>query len=345
MRPRPVQPGSPDPRAAGRESRRYLLLSATMGAGHDAVAAVLGDRLTATGHQISRADVLDLLPAGLGRVIRSFYHAVIRHLPALYAGIYQVFFRDGAEPRPSATPLRPGRRRPARADRPVPARCRRTGLPPGGPGDRPAPRPRGPGGAERGGGDRLRRPPAVAPPRQRPVPVPGPADRRPGRAVGRPARGGVRPAGGRAVHPAAVTRPRGVVARVPRRPGQARDPVVHRRLGRRHPRRADRPPARRSGYRPVVLCGENERLRHEVLASPVPSSWAGSTTCPSHGCRGRAHRRRGQQARCRPWPPACRRRLPAHPRARRRGRPADGGPGPDRLRPRARAASPSPVGR
>ena len=76
-----------------------------MGSGHNEVAAALGDRLTAAGHQVSRADVLDLLPAGLGRAIRSFYHATISHFPVLYAGIYQVFFRDGAEPRPGGTPL------------------------------------------------------------------------------------------------------------------------------------------------------------------------------------------------------------------------------------------------
>jgi UDP-N-acetylglucosamine:LPS N-acetylglucosamine transferase len=105
MRPRLVQPGSPGLLPAAPEPRRFLVLSATMGSGHDAVAVALGARLTAAGHQVSRADVLDLLPAGLGRVICSFYHATNRHLPALYAGIYQVFFRDGAEPRPAGTPL------------------------------------------------------------------------------------------------------------------------------------------------------------------------------------------------------------------------------------------------
>jgi UDP-N-acetylglucosamine:LPS N-acetylglucosamine transferase len=105
VRPRLVQPGSPGPRPAAPESLRYLLLSATMGSGHDTVAAALGDRLTARGHQVGRADVLDLLPVGLGRVIRSAYRAAIRHLPPVYAGIYQVFFRDGAEPRPGGTPL------------------------------------------------------------------------------------------------------------------------------------------------------------------------------------------------------------------------------------------------
>jgi UDP-N-acetylglucosamine:LPS N-acetylglucosamine transferase len=105
MRPRLIQPGPPGPRLPACEPRRFLILSASMGAGHDTVAAALGDRLTAAGHQVSRADVLDLLPAGLGGVIRSFYHLTISHLPALYAGIYQVFFRDGSEPRPGGTPL------------------------------------------------------------------------------------------------------------------------------------------------------------------------------------------------------------------------------------------------
>jgi UDP-N-acetylglucosamine:LPS N-acetylglucosamine transferase len=91
------------PGAGGR--RRFLVLSATMGSGHDAVAAALADRLTAAGHQVARADVLDLLPAGLGPAIRSFYHVTISRLPALYAGIYEVFFRDGAVPRPGSTPL------------------------------------------------------------------------------------------------------------------------------------------------------------------------------------------------------------------------------------------------
>lgn len=86
-------------------SRRYLVLSATMGSGHDTVAAELAGRLAGRGHQVSRADVLGLLPAGTGAALRSFYRVTISHLPALYAGIYDVFFRDGAVPRPASTPL------------------------------------------------------------------------------------------------------------------------------------------------------------------------------------------------------------------------------------------------
>jgi UDP-N-acetylglucosamine:LPS N-acetylglucosamine transferase len=85
--------------------RRFLILSAAMGSGHDTVAAVLAGRLTARGHHVDQADVLSLLPAGLGATVRSFYHLTISHLPALYGGIYQLFFRDGATPRPGSTPL------------------------------------------------------------------------------------------------------------------------------------------------------------------------------------------------------------------------------------------------
>jgi UDP-N-acetylglucosamine:LPS N-acetylglucosamine transferase len=84
---------------------RFLVLSASMGGGHDTVAAELSDRLTGLGHRVSHADVLSLLPAGLGPALRSFYHATITHLPALYAGIYEVFFREGRVPRPGTTPL------------------------------------------------------------------------------------------------------------------------------------------------------------------------------------------------------------------------------------------------
>lgn len=77
-----------------------------MGSGHDAVATVLGDRLTAMGHRLSRADVPGLLPAGLGRALRS-YHATISHLAVVYAGIHEVFLADGTAPRPGSTPWPP----------------------------------------------------------------------------------------------------------------------------------------------------------------------------------------------------------------------------------------------
>jgi UDP-N-acetylglucosamine:LPS N-acetylglucosamine transferase len=90
---------------AGRVSRRFLVLSASMGSGHDTVAVELMTRLRAAGHEADCVDVLDLLPAGVGTGLRTSYRAVIGHLPALYAGVYAAFFRVGAGPRPSSAPL------------------------------------------------------------------------------------------------------------------------------------------------------------------------------------------------------------------------------------------------
>jgi UDP-N-acetylglucosamine:LPS N-acetylglucosamine transferase len=90
---------------AGPAGRRFLVLSASMGSGHDSAASELEKRLAAAGHVVTRADVLDLLPAGLGTALRSFYRGIITHLPAVYAGIYAAFFRDGRGPRPSSDPL------------------------------------------------------------------------------------------------------------------------------------------------------------------------------------------------------------------------------------------------
>ncbi|MEU5716355.1 glycosyltransferase [Streptomyces sp. NPDC020403] len=84
---------------------RFLVLSASMGAGHDAVASELIRRLRAAGDSALLIDVLDLLPPGVGPGLRGFYRNAIRHAPALYAGLYAAFFRTGDGPRPGSTPL------------------------------------------------------------------------------------------------------------------------------------------------------------------------------------------------------------------------------------------------
>ncbi|MGW1408768.1 MGDG synthase family glycosyltransferase [Streptomyces sp. NPDC002403] len=84
---------------------RFLILSAGMGSGHHAVAAELTRRLEAGGGLTTTIDVLDLLPTGIGSGLRSFYRSVICRAPLVYAGLYAAFFRAGGAPRPGSAPL------------------------------------------------------------------------------------------------------------------------------------------------------------------------------------------------------------------------------------------------
>ena len=87
--------------------RRLLVVSAGMGAGHDAVAAELARRLTDLGCQVQRRDLLTLLPRGVGPALRRSYRLTIRHWPALYGLVYAAFFRpDGRGPQdPGSAPI------------------------------------------------------------------------------------------------------------------------------------------------------------------------------------------------------------------------------------------------
>ncbi|MFI2759147.1 galactosyldiacylglycerol synthase [Streptomyces echinatus] len=76
-----------------------------MGAGHDTVAAELARRATARGHEAHVADVLRLLPYGLGTGLRRGYRVSVRHLPWVYAGVYGALLREGHGPRPGGVPL------------------------------------------------------------------------------------------------------------------------------------------------------------------------------------------------------------------------------------------------
>ncbi|MGP3977073.1 MGDG synthase family glycosyltransferase [Streptomyces sp. 8N114] len=86
---------------------RFLLLSASMGAGHDAVAHELAHRLRARGHEATVRDVLTLLPADIGQGLRAGYRAAVRHVPRLYGAVYAGFLATvgGPGPRPSSAPL------------------------------------------------------------------------------------------------------------------------------------------------------------------------------------------------------------------------------------------------
>ncbi|GIH61748.1 MGDG synthase family glycosyltransferase [Microbispora siamensis] len=82
---------------------RALIVSASMGAGHDAVAAELARRLAAAGARVEVVDVLALLPLRLGVLLRWWYRGVMLRAPWLYALVYRVFFVSRRAP--STSPL------------------------------------------------------------------------------------------------------------------------------------------------------------------------------------------------------------------------------------------------
>ena len=97
-------PSSPPPHHRGA-ARRVLVLSASMGAGHDTVARELVRRARAQGHEADTVDLMRLLPYGTGPGLRAFYRTSVRHAPWVYDGLYRAFLRPGDHTRPSGVPL------------------------------------------------------------------------------------------------------------------------------------------------------------------------------------------------------------------------------------------------
>ncbi|MFC6082958.1 MGDG synthase family glycosyltransferase [Sphaerisporangium aureirubrum] len=87
-------------------ARRVLVLTASMGAGHDGVAGELARRLTLDGARVLVIDVLRLLPLRLGPLLRWWYRTTVLRTPWIYEIVYQVFFVPRRHTRgPSAAPL------------------------------------------------------------------------------------------------------------------------------------------------------------------------------------------------------------------------------------------------
>ncbi|WP_374225536.1 galactosyldiacylglycerol synthase [Streptomyces sp. Vc74B-19] len=91
--------------ARAGDARRVLLISASMGAGHDTVARELARRAREQGHEAETVDLMKLLPYGTGSGLRTFYRTSVRHAPWVYDGLYRAFLRPGAGARPSGVPL------------------------------------------------------------------------------------------------------------------------------------------------------------------------------------------------------------------------------------------------
>ncbi|GAA2642709.1 glycosyltransferase [Paractinoplanes durhamensis] len=74
---------------------RVVVVSASIGAGHDGAAAEITRRLRATGAEVDRFDFLDLLPAGWGRSIKQTYARQLAYAPASWGRLLGAMGRPG----------------------------------------------------------------------------------------------------------------------------------------------------------------------------------------------------------------------------------------------------------
>jgi processive 1,2-diacylglycerol beta-glucosyltransferase len=70
-----------------------LIISASMGAGHDGAAREMQSRLRRAGHDAEVHDFLDAAPLRIGGVVRRSYEIELRHAPGAYDRTYQLWYR------------------------------------------------------------------------------------------------------------------------------------------------------------------------------------------------------------------------------------------------------------
>lgn len=90
---------APDPAAANAavdDTPRVVIVSASMGAGHDGAAAELGRRASALGYRVDRVDFLTMLPLGVGPVLRAIYRVQLLLAPATWGWMLPLLGRREA---------------------------------------------------------------------------------------------------------------------------------------------------------------------------------------------------------------------------------------------------------
>jgi hypothetical protein len=77
-----------------RKSAHVHVVSGSFGAGHDAAAHEIEDRLVGAGHTVTTWDVVDLVPLRLGRLVRAAYLRQIEHLPGTWGTLLDLLQPD-----------------------------------------------------------------------------------------------------------------------------------------------------------------------------------------------------------------------------------------------------------
>ena len=94
------------PPGAAAPGGRVLVLSATVGQGHEGAARELARRLTARGLQVEVRDYLDALPPLARAVLRDLYQPTVQYAPALFDSLFHGLEHDGVLRRTAAAVCR-----------------------------------------------------------------------------------------------------------------------------------------------------------------------------------------------------------------------------------------------
>ena len=73
-------------------AKRVLIVSASMGAGHNGAARELERRLSDRGHEATVVDFLDCLPFGIGTLMPVLYEMQLRLAPWAYEATYRLWY-------------------------------------------------------------------------------------------------------------------------------------------------------------------------------------------------------------------------------------------------------------
>lgn len=112
-------PGSPNDGGSDAESEpesefaleRVLIVSASIGAGHDGAAAEIAREARAAGYAVDQVDFLDLLPLRLGPLMRAAYHCQMRVAPSTWGWALERLQHQSDDGWASTLPTRLARRR------------------------------------------------------------------------------------------------------------------------------------------------------------------------------------------------------------------------------------------
>jgi len=107
---------APEPPPGGGEPRpRVVIIYASAGAGHDHASQELARRLRARGLRADCVDLADILPWGLGRLLRGTYHGMLSRVPWLYGLLFAIGSTFGPAAPITRVLLRPAQSRVLRA--------------------------------------------------------------------------------------------------------------------------------------------------------------------------------------------------------------------------------------